>query len=203
MTNLALASRPVLVHPLPARLFHWINAVGMIVMIGSGLEIYNASPLLPFRFAEWITLGGWLGGALLWHFAAMWLIAVNFLLWASYGIIGGRFRRKLMPIGPRMVIADLAAALRGRLVHGDLTHYNAVQKLLFLGALALIVLAIVSGLAIWKPVQLSWLIAIMGGFQGGRIIHFIAMSGLVLFLVVHVAMALLVPRTIRAMISGR
>ena len=203
MTDTIIEANTVLVHPLPARLFHWINALGMIVMIGSGLEIYNASPILPFRFPEWITLGGWLGGALLWHFAAMWLLAANFLAWLAYGVASGRFRRKLLPIHPRELISDLVSALRGHLVHGDLTRYNAVQKLLYLGALALIALAVISGLAIWKPVQLSGLTDLMGGFQGARLVHFLAMSGLVMFLAVHVAMALLVPRTIRAMIRGR
>jgi thiosulfate reductase cytochrome b subunit len=175
----------------------------MIAMIGSGLEIYNASPILPFRFPEWITLGGWLGGALLWHFAAMWLLFVNFIAWFAYGVASGRFRHKLLPIRPRDIAIDILSALRGQLAHADLSRYNAVQKLLYLGALALIALAIISGLAIWKPVQLSLLTNLMGGFQGARLVHFLAMSGLVMFLIVHVTMALLVPRTIRAMIRGK
>jgi len=203
MTDTIIAPNTVLVHPLPVRFFHWINAIAMIAMIGSGLEIYNASPILPFRFPEWITLGGWLGGALLWHFAAMWLLAANFLAWLAYGLASGRFRRKLLPIRPRELVSDLLSALQGHLAHGDLTRYNAVQKLLYIGALALIALAVISGLAIWKPVQLSGLTTLMGGFQGARLVHFLSMSGLVMFLAVHVAMALLVPRTIRAMIRGR
>ena len=203
MTEYALPQAETAIHPLATRLFHWINAVAIIVMIGSGLEIYNASPLLPFTFPDWITLGGWLGGALLWHFAAMWLLAGNFLAWIAYGLASGRFRRKLLPIRPRELAGDLLSALRGKLMHADLSRYNAVQKLLYASALALIALAIVSGLAIWKPVQLSSLTNLMGGFQGARLVHFLAMSGLVLFLFVHVTMALLVPRTIGAMIRGR
>src|SRR5213080_4570472 len=119
-----------LIHPLWVRLTHWVNAVAMVVMIGSGWEIYNASPLFPFAFPPAITLGGWLAGALLWHFAAMWLLAVNGLIYLVLGIATGRFRRKLVPIRPGEVLADAKAALIGRLAPDDLSVYNAVQKLL-------------------------------------------------------------------------
>ena len=87
-----------IIHPLWVRLTHWVNAVAMVVMIASGWEIYNASPLFPFAFPRGITLGGWLAGALLWHFAAMWLLAVNGLVYLVLGIATGRFRRKLVRI---------------------------------------------------------------------------------------------------------
>src|SRR6266508_3834840 len=91
------------IHPLWVRVTHWINAVAVFLMIGSGWEIYNASPLFGFVFPRSITLGGWLAGALLWHFAAMWLLAVNGLVYVVLGILSGRFRRKLLPIRPRDV----------------------------------------------------------------------------------------------------
>jgi thiosulfate reductase cytochrome b subunit len=191
-----------MIHPLATRLFHWINAIAMIAMIGSGWQIYNASPILPFTFPSWLTLGGWLGGGILWHLAAMWVLMANFALWILHGLLTGRFRRKLLPLSVAGLIADLRDALAGKLAHADLSHYNAVQKLLYLGVLALIALAVISGFAIWKPVQLQFVTNAMGGFQGARIVHFLAMAGIVGFLVVHASMALLVPKTIRAMIVG-
>ena len=190
------------IHPLATRLFHWINAIAIIAMIGSGWQIYNASPILPFSFPSWVTLGGWLGGGILWHLAAMWVLIANFTLWVLHGLLTGRFRRKLLPLSVTGLIADVREALSGKLAHEDLSHYNYVQKLLYLGVLALILLAMLSGFAIWKPVQLHWITDVMGGFQGARIVHFLAMSGIVAFIAVHAAMALLVPRTIRAMITG-
>ena len=192
-----------IIHPLWVRLTHWVNAVAMVVMIGSGWEIYNASPLFPFVFPRGITLGGWLAGALLWHFAAMWLLAVNGLIYLALGIATGRFRRKLVPIRPGEVLADAKAALTGRLAHDDLSVYNAVQKLAYLGVILAGIVIILSGLAIWKPVQLQELTALFGGYDAARYVHFFAMAAIVGFLVVHVVMALLVPKSLRAMITGR
>jgi thiosulfate reductase cytochrome b subunit len=191
-----------MIHSLGTRLFHWINAVAMIAMIGSGWQIHNAYPILPFTFPSWITLGGWLGGGILWHLAAMWVLMANFALWLLHGLVTGRFRRKLLPVTPGGLIADIRAALSGKLAHADLSNYNHVQKLLYIGVFGLMLLAVLSGFAIWKPVQLQWLTGLMGGFQGARIVHFLAMTGIVGFLAVHVAMALLVPKTVRAMITG-
>jgi thiosulfate reductase cytochrome b subunit len=191
------------IHPPWVRLTHWVNAVAMVVMIGSGWEIYNASPLFPFVFPRGITLGGWLAGALLWHFAAMWLLAVNGLIYLLLGIATGRFRRKLVPIRPGEVLADAKAALTGRLAHDDLSVYNAVQKLAYLGVILAGIVIVLSGLAIWKPVQMQELTAVFGGYNAARYVHFFAMAAIVGFLVVHVVMALLVPKSLRAMITGR
>ncbi|MGH6771742.1 MAG: cytochrome b/b6 domain-containing protein, partial [Xanthobacteraceae bacterium] len=173
------------------------------LMIGSGWEIYNASPLFPFTFPKSITLGGWLAGALLWHFAAMWLLAVNGLVYLVLGIVTGRFRRKLVPISPSAVLADTKAALTGKLAHDDLSVYNAVQKLLYLGVILAGVVVVLSGLAIWKPVQLWWLTALCGGYEAARYVHFFAMATIVGFLVVHIVMAFVVPRSLRAIVTGR
>jgi thiosulfate reductase cytochrome b subunit len=191
------------IHPLWLRITHWINAAAMIVMIMSGWQIYNAAPLFPFVFPREITLGGWLAGALLWHFAAMWLLVINGLVYVTLGILTGRFRRKLFPVTARAVIADLKAALTFRLSHEDLSVYNAVQKLLYLGVILAGFVAVLSGLAIWKPVQLQTLTALFGGYEAARYVHFFAMAAIVGFLVVHVALALLVPKSLRSMIAGR
>ena len=191
------------VHPRWVRITHWVNAIAMLVMIGSGWEIYNASPLFDFRFSRSITLGGWLAGALQWHFAAMWVLAVNGLVYLALGIIGGRFRRKLLPIRPADVIADTKAALTFKLRHDDISVYNSVQRLLYLGVIAAGIVIVLSGLAIWKPVQFQELTALFGGYDVARYVHFPAMAAIVGFLVVHVLLAILVPRSLRAMVTGR
>ena len=191
------------IHPVWVRVTHWINVVAMIVMIGSGWEIYNASPLFPFRFPRAITLGGWLAGALLWHFAAMWLLAVNGLIYLVLGILTGRFQRKLVPIRPGDVLSDAKAALTGKLNHDDLSVYNAVQKLLYLGVILAGIVIVLSGLSIWKPIQLQELTALFGGYDAARYVHFFAMAAIVGFLVVHVLLALIVPKSLKAMVTGR
>jgi thiosulfate reductase cytochrome b subunit len=191
------------IHPLHVRITHWINALAITIMIGSGWQIYNASPLFPFIFPESLTLGGWLAGALLWHFAAMWLFIVNGLIYLVAGLATGRLRRRLLPVGPGAFLRDLGAALTGRLSHADLGVYNAVQKVLYLGVLIAGVLIVASGLAMWKPVQLRELAELFGGYEGARLVHFFAMAAIVLFLVIHVVMALIVPRSLLAMIRGR
>ena len=196
------AARP-LIHPVWVRVTHWINALAMLMMIGSGWQIYNASPLFGFTFPTQITLGNWLAGALLWHFAAMWLLVLNGVVYVTLGILTGRFRRKLFPISPREVWRDFLAALRGRLAHDDLTVYNAVQRFLYVGILLTGVVIVLSGLSIWKPVQFQALTAFFGGYNTARYVHFAAMTAIVAFLVVHVTLAILVPKSLRAMIIGR
>jgi thiosulfate reductase cytochrome b subunit len=191
------------IHPLYVRIAHWINAVAMLIMIGSGWEIYNASPLFGFTFPRSMTIGGWLAGALLWHFAAMWLLIVNGLVYVTLGFMSGRFRRKLLPMRASEIVSDLRAAMTGRLSHDDLAVYNAVQKALYAGVLLTGVVIVASGLALWKPVQLQELTALFGGYEGARLVHFFAMVAIAVFAVIHVAMAFLVPKSLRAMIKGR
>src|SRR5712671_861757 len=198
-----LAAPAKIIQPAWVRTAHWINAVAMILMIMSGWQIYNASPLFDFHFSSSITLGGWLGGALLWHFAAMWLLMVNGLVYVVLGFATGRFRRKLLPITPGGVISDAKAALTGKLSHDDLTKYNYVQKLLYAGIIVVGVVIVLSGLAIWKPVQFQYLTALFGGYDVARYVHFFCMAAICAFLVVHVALAVLVPKSLRAMIIGR
>ena len=190
------------IHPLSVRLTHWTNAAAMTVMISSGWQIYNASPLFPFVFPAWLTLGHWLGGALAWHFAAMWLLAGNFAIYVGYGVASGHIRRRLFPLRPREIYRDAILALRFRLPH-DSARYNAVQRLLYVLAGGGIALAIMSGLAIWKPVQLYPLTYALGGYEVARRMHFLAMAGIVAFVVVHLALVAIVPRTLRPMLTGR
>ena len=190
------------IHPAWVRVCHWINALAILVMIGSGWQIYNASPLFDFTFPRSIALGGWLGGAIQWHFAAMWVLVINGLVYVTLGIVSGRFRRKLLPIYPRDVVDDVKAALTFKLKHDDLAHYNAVQKLLYAGVILIAIIIVLSGLAIWKPVQFQELTTLFGGYDFARYVHFTAMAAIVGFLVVHVALALIVPKSIRAMITG-
>jgi len=197
------ATATKVIQPAWVRVMHWTNAVAMILMIMSGWQIYNASPLFDFRFSHGITLGGWLGGALLWHFAAMWLLMINGLAYLAVGLATGRFRNKLLPLTPSGVIADIKAALTFKLAHDDLTRYNQVQKLLYAGIILVGIVVVLSGLSIWKPVQLHWLVTLFGDYPTARYVHFFCMAAIVTFLVVHIALAVLVPKSLRAMIIGR
>jgi thiosulfate reductase cytochrome b subunit len=202
----AASSGRAVIHPAWVRVTHWINVVAMVVMIGSGWRIYNASPLFPFAFPPAVTLGDGmdgLPGALLWHFAAMWLLAVNGVVYVALGVLTGRFRRKLLPIYPREVVRDLRAALTGKLSHADLSVYNAVQRLLYAGVIAAGIVIVASGLSIWKPVQFQEVTAIFGGYDAARFVHFFAMAAIVAFLAVHVTLAIMVPKSLRAMVIGR
>jgi len=200
-TSTATSGSRIRIHPLVVRITHWINAIAMLIMVGSGWRIYNASPLFDFKFPRDFTLGGWLAGALQWHFAAMWLLALNGLVYLLYGIFSGHLRASLLPLTPRAVWQEFSNALRGRISH-ELGVYNAVQRAAYIGVICVIVALVLSGLAIWKPVQFQEITALLGGYEGARLVHFVAMTLVVLFVVVHVAMVLLVPRTFLPMLTG-
>jgi len=193
----------VKVHPLVVRVTHWINALAVLIMITSGWQIYNASPLFGFSFPDVLTLGGWLAGALQWHFAALWLFVVNGAIYVAYGILSGHFRRKLLPISPVALLHDVREAMRGRLAHQDLSVYNAAQRAAYVALILALTLLVASGLAIWKPVQLYWLALPMGDYEGARLLHFFAMAAVALIVLVHVMMVILVPRTFPTMLTGR
>lgn len=194
---------PASSHPRWLRLTHWLNAVAVLVMVTSGWRIYNASPLYDFSFPKGITLGGWLGGALQWHFAAMWFLAINGLVYLIINLASGRLSRRFFPVSPKGVLQDLWAALRGRLGHTDLSRYNQVQRLAYLFVMLDITLLVVSGLVLWKSVQFPLLRELLGGYDAARHVHFIAMALLVGFVAVHLVMVALVPKTLLAMIIGR
>jgi len=193
------APRPA--HRWPSRITHWVNLFAMVCMFMSGWEIYNASPLFDFRFPPQITLGGWLGGAIGWHLAVMWLLALNGLCYLLWSLFSGHFRHDLLPLRIATLRQDLWQALTLRLQHRH-GHYNSIQKLMYLGVLLLGLLLVLSGLAIWKPVQLSWLVALFGGFDIARYLHFFAMAAIGLFVVIHLPMGILGPRTLWAMLTG-
>lgn len=193
-------SRPI--HPLWLRVTHWLNALAVVIMVTSGWRIYNASPLFDFRFADSITLGGWLAGALQWHFAAMWLLAVNGMVYLLLNLGSGRLLRKFFPLSPRAVLADLLDAMRGRLSHADPHRYNAVQRVVYLFVMIDSVLLVISGLVLWKSVQYPLLRELLGGYEAARRVHFFAMAALVVFVAVHLTMVASVPRTLRAMVRG-
>ncbi len=196
-------SRWISIHPLIVRVTHWINALAILVMVTSGWQIYNASPLFPFRFPREITLGGWLAGGIQWHFAAMWVLVLNGLVYATYGIASGHFRRKLFPITPAAVLHDVKEALRGKLAHDDLSMYNAAQRAAYLAIILCLIVLVCTGLVIWKPVQFYAIGQFIGDYEGARILHFFAMALMVCIVLVHIAMVILVPRTFPTMITGR
>jgi thiosulfate reductase cytochrome b subunit len=198
------APRPAgAIHPGWLRTMHWINALAVVIMVMSGWRVYNAAPFFDFTFPNGITLGGWLGGALQWHFAGMWLLFANGLLYLALNVATGRLWRKFFPVSPRGVAADLGAALRGKLAHDDLRHYNQVQKLAYLFVMADIVVLVLSGMVLWKSVQFDGLRDLLGGYEFARRIHFFAMALLVAFVAVHLVMVALVPRSLVAMIRGK
>jgi thiosulfate reductase cytochrome b subunit len=197
------SERSKTIHPLWVRCCHWVNAIAIAGMMFSGWRIYNASPLFDFTFPREITLGGWLGGALQWHFAMMWVLGINGAVYLTLGIISGRFKRKFFPLSPRELFNDLRQALRGKLAHADLSHYNMVQKLAYVGVILLGIGLVLSGLVLWKSVQFPLLRELLGGYETARYIHFFCMSAMALFVVIHLLMVLLVPRTLLAMLRGR
>lgn len=195
--------KPAIVHPLWLRLCHWLNALAMLIMVTSGWRIYNASPLFDFSFPNELTLGGWLGGALQWHFAGMWLFGINGVIYLLMNIFSGRLKSKFWPLSPRELINDFISALRGKLAHNDLNHYNTVQKLAYLFVMIDGIVLVCSGFVVWKSVQFPLLRELLGGYESARLIHFFAMSGMVGFVVIHLIMVALVPKTLLAMLRGR
>jgi thiosulfate reductase cytochrome b subunit len=201
-------------HTLAARLGHWMMALAILIMIGSGWRIYDNVPILPFQFPYWMTLGGnkylatatsndWgTANAIAWHFAGMWLLLAGFVLLVANGLVTGHFRRDFLPVGPRLFFRDFVAAATLKLQH-RLGEYNGVQRVFYWGALFAVSMMFVSGLAIYKPVQLGWITWLMGGFPAARVVHFCFMTAIVAFLLVHVALVVLVPRTFVAMTLGR
>jgi len=191
------------IHPLWLRLIHWFNAAAVVILIGSGWQIYNATGFMHFHFPAQVTLGRWLGGGIMWHFAAIWILFTTALLYLIINLFTGRLRRQFFPLSPRSFVHDAFLALKGHLSHADIRQYNTVQKVAYLAAMIDIVLLIASGLVLWKSVQFGWLRVLLGGYEPARYIHFFAMVFMVAFIAVHVVMALLVPRTIKAMLWGR
>ncbi len=191
------------IHPLWLRLIHWANAIGIILLTISGWRIYNATHFLGFKFPRDIMFTHGLIPALQWHFAAIWILLTTATLYLIINIVTKRLWTKFFPLNPKLLFEDIKATLKGKLSHADLSHYNAVQKLAYLFAMIDIVVLIASGLVLWKSVQFGWLRVLLGGYETARYIHFFAMTAMAAFVIVHVIMALLVPKTIKAMLWGR
>lgn len=192
-----------IIHPLWLRICHWLNATAVLLLIASGWRIYNATGFLGLSIPSNLTIGGWLGGAIAWHFAAMWLLVANGLAYLAVNLATGRLYGQFLPIRPRQVLSDLGAALHGRLSHADPRHYNGVQRLAYVFVMVDSVVLVISGLVLWKSVQFPLLRTLVGGYEGARRVHFFAMAGLCAFICVHVIMVALVPRTLLAMLRGR
>jgi thiosulfate reductase cytochrome b subunit len=190
-------------HPLALRVMHWVNALTIFIMIGSGWKIYNDEVIFGWlHFPEALTIGKWAQHGLQWHFFGMWILVFNGLAYLTYGLATGRFRRMLLPIRWKELLATVSDALRFRLAHDDATKYNTVQKLLYVGVICVGVLIVITGLLLWKPIQFSSAVALFGDFQNVRLVHFLCMTAIVGFVIVHVTLALLVPKTIVAMVGG-
>ncbi len=202
-TTLVKKNQQFLIAPLYVRLTHWLNVIAVIVMTMTGLKIYNASPIFDFMIPQALTLGGWLGGALLWHFALMWLLVANGLLYLGLNFSTGRIWKKFFPISTKELVADVINILKGKLSHEDLSKYNAVQKIAYLSAIIDLILLVISGLVIWKSVQFPLLRDLMGGFDNARIVHFVAMSFIIFFISVHIIMVALAPKTLLIMTRGK
>ena len=193
-----------LIHPGWLRVMHWLNAIAVVVLMTSGWRIYNATSFLGFSIPKDITLGGWLGGAIQWHFAAMWVLGINGLLYLAFNLATGRLLHKFFPLSLRALLADLLAALKGKLAHADPQHYNMVQRLAYLFVmLDSVLLVVLSGLVLWKSVQFPLLRELLGGYEGARLVHFFAMAAIAAFVAVHLVMVALVPRTLLYMVRGR
>lgn len=188
-------------HPRWVRAWHWVNALAIFVMVTSGWKIFDASPLFDWYFPNQFTLGGWLGGALQWHFAGMWLLVTNLSVYLVTSVLGGRLTGTLFKGLFSGLKTDVPLLLKGQLKHTHPLHYNAIQKLAYLGVLALIVLVILSGLVLWKSVQFGTLRELLGGYEAARWIHFGAMAGIVAFVAIHLVMVALVPRSLLTMIG--
>jgi thiosulfate reductase cytochrome b subunit len=204
-------------HPV-VRITHWVNVVALTIMVGSGLRIFNAYPAFARRgesfccypFAQKpipasLTFGGWLAGARNWHFAMMWVLFANGLVYLGFIYLHGEWR-DLVP--RRGIVRDAWEMVKfyafARRDHPRQGKHNALQRLAYFSMPLIGIAAVVTGIAIWKPVQLSWLTNALGGFVWARYWHFWAMLLLVVLSVGHVFMVFTVdPYSIPAMITGR
>jgi Ni/Fe-hydrogenase b-type cytochrome subunit len=187
-------------HPYLVRLCHWINSVALLVLIASGLRIFRAfpsfGPKIPqkdfIHIPAQLTLGGWLGGALQWHFTFLWIYIATGVLYVGYEILSGNYRQVLFT--PRDIRGVWPMA-RHYFLFGPKPElnepYNPLQKLAYTSAILLGVLSVLTGMVLYRPVQFSWLAWLMGGFHLARVWHFAAMAGFLFFIGGHLVMVLL------------
>ncbi len=180
-------------HPLFIRLSHWLNFVALAIMVTSGLRIYNASPLWSFKIPDTLTLGGWLAGARQWHFFAMWILAVNGLSYVAYNILTKHGRRTTLfgKTDVTGVMPMILYYLRIRKVHPPQQKYNALQKLAYTTIPFAGIGSIMSGIAIYWPVQFSGITSLFGGYEYARMFHFFCTAVFVLFTSGHLFMVVI------------
>jgi thiosulfate reductase cytochrome b subunit len=187
-------------HPSIVRLSHWAGALATTILVLSGLEIFAAFPSFGDKIPQvdlfvppgFMRLGGWLGGALPWHFTFAWVFVMSGVVYLAYQIGSGNIRQVLFV--PRDIPGVWPMA-RHYFLFGPKPPqhevYNPLQKLAYTTVLGLGVLAAVTGAALYKPIQLSWLVAMLGGFRLTRIWHFVAMAGILAFIPGHLVMVAL------------
>jgi thiosulfate reductase cytochrome b subunit len=177
--------KPVPNQALIAKSFHWINIISLLLMMSSGLQIYNANPVFGGRggwtFPTPVLLGGWLGGGRNWHFAIMWIYSLNLLLYGLYILISRRWKRRF--VGSE----DLKVLQSGQ---NQKRKNYAWHRLVYTAIVPLLVIAILSGLSMYKPASMAWLSSLFGSWQTLRIIHFATVPIVVLFTLVHSFLAL-------------
>jgi Ni/Fe-hydrogenase b-type cytochrome subunit len=203
--ELAAEEEPELVraayeHPLPIRITHWVNAISLFVMVTSGLRIFRAfpsfGPKIPQKvlldIPKSLTLGGWLGGALQWHFTFMWLFAGSGAVYIAYQLISRHYRTVLFM--PRDIPGVWPMA-RHYFFFGPKPpatgQYNPLQKLAYTSTVGFGVLSLITGMVLYKPTQFAWLAFLLGGFHLTRIWHFAAMCGFLSFIPGHLIMVIL------------
>jgi thiosulfate reductase cytochrome b subunit len=187
-------------HPAFVRLPHWAGGAAWVILALSGLEIFRAFPSfgdkIPqqdlFAVPRAATLGGWLGGAIQWHFTFAWVLTAAAILYLGGQLLSGNLRQVLFRPADGRGVWPMARHyfLRGPKPEWEGT-YNPLQKLAYTGALALLGLSLVTGFALLRPVQLSWLVSALGGFRVVRVLHFAAMAGVFAFLPGHLVMVAL------------
>jgi len=203
--------------PLAIRIAHWCNALFLVLMAGSGLQIFSAYPSLgpqgdeyawyPFQDTpppRWLTIGGWLGGGRHWHFAIAWFFVLNGLFYLGYFFLSGEWRRRLFMPGRDVVNAfrQFGYYLRLRKIPPPPDFYNGLQRLAYTSVILFGVVMVLSGLAIYKPVQLHFLTLLFGGYDGARVVHLAGLCLFALFVVTHLILVASHPREIVKMVTG-
>ena len=199
------------------RLTHWLNVPLLLLMAGSGLQIFAAYPALGPRGAlygwypwdglpppTWAQFGGWLAGGRHWHFALGWFLALNGIVYLSYMAARGEWRRRSFRPhrDTRNALLMLVYYLRLRRAAPPIDFYNGLQRLAYSSIMVIALAEVLSGLAIYKPVQLWWLGRLFGGYDGARAVHLIGLGLLALFTAMHLVMVALHPRAILTMLTG-
>jgi thiosulfate reductase cytochrome b subunit len=179
------ARRPIVSQAILAKIFHWLNIISLLLMITSGLQIYNANPVFGGRggwqFPPLFLLGGWLAGGRHWHFAAMWLFGINLFWYGLYIFITRRWQKRFVSS------KDLKALQKGQ---NPKRKAYAWHRLIYTAIIPVLLLAILSGFGMYKPAQFHWIVDMFGDWQALRVVHFITVPIVILFAIAHSLLAL-------------